>query len=150
MERTELKNRVIQCCILRQKEHIQTLQRMMDEVQQMIEEAGPPKDRYDPYRPQLTRKYDMYALQLSKANEELRGIEQIKTAKLSDKVAFGTVIHTNLHKIIVAGGIGKINVDNVEYFSVSATVPVFNALKDHKKGESIVFNGKELKILDVF
>lgn len=146
----EKKKNIIQAFINIQNETIKNLKTAMDEAQQAANDYGPPKDRYDAFRTQLLRKRDMLAQQVQKAYDDLNLLQKINPNEIKNTVMFGSVVITNQSNLLIAAGIGKTKIDDEEYFAISIAVPIYNALKNKTKDESIIFNNKEYKILDVF
>lgn len=145
-----LKTKIIEVCKQLNSETIRNLTREMDECQQLANDYGPPKDRYDAFRSQMLRRRDVFAEQLQKANQELFSLDIIQTDKLKSKAEMGAVIITNLQKLFVSVSLGKITVDNETYYAISPNVPLFQVLKGLKAGDTAVFNNKTIQIVDVF
>jgi transcription elongation GreA/GreB family factor len=99
---------------------------------------------------QLLRKRDLHAQQLQKAIFEKSVIQKIEKSQKSTKIAFGSVIITSMQKLFVSIGLGKIGIDNDQYFAISVNSPIFKQLKNKTKGDSFHINNKEVKILEVF
>mgnify|MGYP007068345097 CR=1 FL=1 len=122
----------------------------MDEHQQMANDYGPPKDRYDAFRSQMLRRRDIFAEQLQKANQELITLNKIKPDELKSVVEFGAVVITDQQQLFVSVSLGKIVLDDVFYYAVSPNVPVYQALKGLKAGDTARFNNNNIRIIDVF
>ena len=146
----KLKQSIIESCRNIILETINHLTREMEEHQQLANDYGPPKDRYDSFRSQMLRRRDMYAQQLHKANQELTALAKIDANELKNEVAFGAVVITSQQKLFVSISVGKVLVDGTLYFAVSPNVPVYNALKGLKKGDTAEFNNSTIEVLDVF
>ncbi len=129
---------------------IANLKREMDEHQQLANDYGPPKDRYDAFRSQMLRRRDIFAEQLQKATEELYTLDKIKPGEPRSKVEFGAIIITDKQKFFVATSMGKIVIDKETYFCISPAVPVYKVLEGLKKGDTTTFNNNPIKIVDVF
>jgi hypothetical protein len=149
-EKNMLKARIIQACKQQHLETIKNLTREMDEHQQMANDYGPPKDRYDAFRSQMLRRRDIFAEQLQKANQELISLDMVKSEELKTKVEFGAVVITGNQKLFVCISMGKVVVGNETYFAISPNVPLFKALKGLKKGYTAKFNNSTVQIVDVF
>lgn len=72
-----LKEQLIAHCKNLQLETIKILESTMLEIQDSANDYGAPKDRYDSYRNQLSRKRDMVAKQLQQANEQFVLLDRI-------------------------------------------------------------------------
>jgi hypothetical protein len=150
MDRLNLKQRILDACFQQQTKVIENLKVVMEEVADSAEEYGLPKDLYDSYRNQMMSKRDMFAQQLLKINEQVDILRRIDMTKIFHQVRFGAVVITETQKLFVAAGIGKIMVDDEEYFVISAMVPFYSAIDGKKTGDSFEFRGKQEKILEVF
>jgi len=145
-----LKQKIIDTCIQHQSDTIANLKREMDELQQMANEYGPPKDRYDSFRSQMLRRRDAFAEQLQKATEELFTLDKIKSSEVKTKVEFGSVVITNNQKLFIATSLGKINVYDDVYFCISPGVPVYKVLEGLKAGDETTFNNNKIRITAIF
>ncbi len=149
-DQIKLKLMIIDSCKKQQLDTISNLTREMDEHQQMANDYGPPKDRYDAFRSQMLRRRDIFAEQLQKANQELISLTMIKPDELKTKVEFGAVVITNQQKLFISISIGKVVVNNDTYYAVSPNVPLYQAIKGLKKGDTAKFNNNVITITDVF
>ena len=50
----------------------------------------------------------------------------------------------------IAAGLGKISIENETVFLLSHLAPVAKMLQDKKPGDTILFNGKELTIEELY
>jgi len=144
-----LKERLVEKCIAEQKRVMDNLQSEIDDAQQQSNEYGQPRDRYDAYKTKLMRQIDLFSKQLLKARVVMDTLNKIPIDKKNEKVEFGAIVTTNRQKIFVSAGLGKIELDGEEYFAISPNVPIFNALKDKREGESVKFNNMDFTILSI-
>jgi len=149
-DKIKLRSKIIESCKQHQLETIKNLTREMEEHQQMANEYGAPKDRYDAFRSQMLRRRDIFAEQLQKANQEITALEMIKPEEIKKTVEFGAVVITNQQKLFVSISLGKVIVDKETYFAISPNVPLFQVLKGLKPGDTAVFNSNTIQIIDVF
>jgi hypothetical protein len=150
MTHLELKQNLVEECKRMQQKVIDNLRLEMDEAQLSANEYGPPKDRYDSYRMQMLRKKDMFGQQLDKAQNELYALEKINFKKEINAAEYGSVIITDDQKYFISIGLGKIIFNKEMYFAVSAMVPIAKAMAGAKKDDIVEFNGRKMKILEVF
>ncbi len=150
MDKIILKKKLVAKCKELQSAIIENSRNAVNEAQKSANEYGQTKDLYDSYRTQLLNKRDMFANQLEKAIEQMVSLNKLDLSKKNKIVSFGAVVITDKQKVFISISIGKMQVDNDVYFAVSPNAPFCQAMKDLKKGDSFVFRGKEIKILDVF
>jgi hypothetical protein len=145
-----LKSKIIEACKQQQYETIANLKREMDEHQQLANDYGPPKDRYDAFRSQMLRRRDIFAEQLQKANEELYTLDKIKPNEVKSKIEFGAIVVTDKQKLFISTSMGKISIDDEVFFCISPAVPIYKVMEGMKAGDVTTFNNNCIKILDVF
>jgi hypothetical protein len=145
----KLKDKLLAKCIALKEESKANTLAAMNDAQQSANEYGAPRDRYDSFRAQMMRKRDMLAQQLSAVEEELRYLRQIKSGNICTKVEAGALVELNTQTLYILAGIGKLVIDEMTYYVVSPVVPLVDAMKDLKKGDSFVFRGMILKIMDI-
>lgn len=149
MDLLELKVKIYQRCIEKQKELLENSRSAMDDAQKAANEYGPPKDRYDSFRTQLLRKRDLYAEQYEKALKEYRHLEVLNPETENNLVEVNTLVITNKQRLYVSIGLGKIELPEGDFFVVSPLAPIFQALRGKRKGESINFNGQKIEVKEV-
>ena len=149
-EKISLKAKLIKECINVLNDKANSAKQAVDENQQQANEYGLPKDRYDSFRTQLLHKRDLFAAQYQKIIEDIKLFEYIDSKSNFYKIKFGSVVITDAQNFFVAVGMGKVVIDNTDYFVISSKVPIFNAMKDKSAKDTFVFNGKEFLIKDVF
>mgnify|MGYP000853021901 FL=1 len=144
-----LKARLLEKCIATQAKVVANLKKEIDDAQQQSNEYGQPRDRYDAYKTKLMRQIELFSGQLVRANIVLNTLQMIPPHQKNDKVEFGALVTTNRQKIFVSAGLGKIELDGVEYFAISPNVPIYNALEGKSTGESVTFNNLDFTILSI-
>jgi transcription elongation GreA/GreB family factor len=137
-------------CIARQQKTAAELQHEVDETLRLSNEYGAPKDRYDPYRTKLMNQNNLFAQQLKQANTLLVTLQKIPVDGEIKIVEFGAVVVTDKQKLFVSVGIGKVVLDEETFYAISPRVPIFEAMRGKKAGDSFTFNGQTFQIKDVF
>jgi hypothetical protein len=150
MEKLELKKRLVKECLARHKKNADTYIAAVEEAQQSANEYGNPEDWFDTYKSDLLNKRDMLSQQLKKIMDEIKVLERIDFSKEIPSVSFGSVVLTQDQKMFVSIGLGKIEIGKDVFYAISPSVPIYNAIRDRKKGDIFEFRGKKVKILDVF
>jgi hypothetical protein len=150
MIKTELKKRLVDYCLKYQKQAAENAMTEMKEAYQDASEYGSPEDWFDTYKSDMLNKRDAYGQQYQKALDEIRNIEKINTDILYNKVGFGSVVITDTQKLFICMGIGKIQIEDEQYYAISPSVPIFHAINGLKADDSYEFRGVKGKIVDVF
>jgi len=149
MELIEIKIRVHQKCIEKQKEILENAKAAMDDAQKVANEYGQPKDRYDSFRTQLLRKRDLFAQQYEKAIKEMAYLQKLSPQNKNSSILVNSLVITNQQKLYVSIGLGKIEILEGEFYVISPMAPIFQALKEKTTGDSIVFNGQKITIIEL-
>jgi len=149
MDLIELKIKLHQKCVEKQKEILENAKAAMDEAQTAANEYGAPRDRYDSFRAQLLRKRDLHAAQYEKALNELDFLEKLDPSNLNKELTINTLVITNKQKFYVSVGLGKIILAEGEFYAISPLAPIYQALKEKATGDTVAFNGQKIVIVDV-
>jgi transcription elongation GreA/GreB family factor len=151
MDKILLKSKILDAFKKVQLKTIENLNNEIEDARKMVSEISCPVDRDDGgYQAQLLNKTNMFAGQLQKAKGILDVLNKINPEKQSLKVDFGAVVITGRQRMFISVSIGKIEVDGESYYAISPMVPVYKAMKGKRAGDTFSFNGKKLRIIDVF
>ncbi|RPH32698.1 MAG: hypothetical protein EHM93_08235 [Bacteroidales bacterium] len=149
MDLIELKIKLHQMCVEKQRDILDNAKAAMDEAQIAANEYGAPRDRYDSFRAQLLRKRDLHAAQYEKAMNELDFLEKLDPSNQNKELTINTLVITNKQKFYVSIGIGKITLPEGEFYAISPLAPIFQTLKGKTTGDTVVFNGQKITILEL-
>jgi len=144
-----LKEQLLARCIEIKEESRSNILAAMNDAQQSANEYGAPRDRYDSFRAQLMRKRDMLAQQLAALEDELRFIRQISGGKVSNVVEPGALVVLNAQILYILAGIGKMEIEGKTIYVVSPVVPLVEAMRNLKAGDSFTFRGTNMTILEI-
>ena len=87
--------------------------------------------------------------QLQEAEMKRTSLARIQTLPATEAIGEGSLVVTNENTLLLAAPLGKIHFEEKEAFVISMQSPLAQALKGKKSGESISFQQKQIKILDV-
>jgi len=151
MTNLQFKAGVVEECKRIKIESEANLMRAMQDAEQSANEYGQPKDRYDSYRAQLSTRREMMAQQLLHVQEELGLLDRIDLSRECAVAGFGAVVFTSMQVVFISVGLGKIKApDSKMIYAISASVPFAMAIRGHKAGDIIEFNGRKLTIEQVY
>ena len=150
MDKLLLKRRIIEECIIHQQKIADSSHSEMTEADESAKEYGNPEDWTDTFKSDMLNKRDVYMVQHRKAIEEISKLKLIDINRKMEIVAYGSVVFTESQKLFISTGIGKLTVDNDDYFVISPSVPLFQVMRNLKKGSIFEFRGKKDKIKEVF
>jgi len=150
MDNRILKKKIYEKCLEVHLEKIKHLEGAMQEAEKSAHDYGQQSDVFDSHRMQLIGKRDMYAHQLKKEMELMETLHKLDISINHTTVSFGSVVITNMQKVFVSIGIGKVTIENDVFYAISLQVPFFQAMKGLKKDDEFDFRGKKIKILEIF
>jgi transcription elongation GreA/GreB family factor len=150
MQAIELRKKVISTCLDLLNQHIKDTTEVIRDIEQSVQEYGPPKDRYDSFKTQLSRRRELLSEQIQKAWEEIEIFKKIDPEKIETEAGFGAMVITTKQQLFISVGMGKFEIDGKVWHAVSPSVPISQALAGLKKGESFVFRDEKITILEVF
>lgn len=150
MDNRLMKKNIFDKCVEIQLEKISHLESAMEDAQKSANDYGQQSDVFDSHKMQLIGKRDMYATQLKIEMAHLETLHKIDLTINHKAVEFGSVVITDMQRVYISVGLGKLTVDNETYYAISLKVPFFLAMKGLKKGDAFEFRGSNIKILDIF
>lgn len=131
-------------------EKVRHLEAAMDEAEKMANEYEQSSDDADSHKMELIGSRDMYAKQLQAEMDLLETLNKVDITQEHKVVEFGSVVVTDMQKVFISIGIGKVQIENDTYYAISLQVPFYQSMKGLKKGDTFDFRGKKVKILNVF
>ncbi len=150
MDNTLIRKQIFGKCLEMHMEKVRHLEAAMDEAEKMANEYEQSSDDADSHKMELIGSRDMYAKQLQAEMDLLETLNKVDITQEHKVVEFGSVVVTDMQKVFISIGIGKVLVDNDTYYAISLQVPFYQSMKGLKKGDTFDFRGKKVKILNVF
>ncbi|MGC9374172.1 MAG: hypothetical protein ACP5DQ_03915 [Bacteroidales bacterium] len=150
MEKKAIKNNIIKTCIELLEKNIKTSKDRIQEIIQTANDYEGDHDMFDPFKEDMMKKKDLQVKQMNKFLEDLKLVKKVDPERISDKVEFGAVVITDKQKMFISAALGKITVDNESVYAISTQVPVYNAMKGLKIGDTFFINNNSFTIKDIF
>lgn len=146
-----LKQALHAACLAFVEQRIATCQAAIDAAQESAnsETKSSAGDKYETGRAMAQNERDRNAVQLHEAKQLLGELQRIDPAKACDAVRPGALVGTSMGRFYVSISAGKLTVEGVDYFAVSAAAPVAQALSGKRAGDAVTFNGKPIRIESV-
>lgn len=107
-------------------------------------------DKYETSREMLQQEINRLDKQLADANQQLFMLKNIAISKKSDKVIPGSYVKTSMGDFFITVALGELNINNSKIFVISPVSPLGKNLQGKQKNDTLVINGKEIKILNIF
>jgi len=150
MNQADFRAKIINTCIDLLNQHIKDTTEVIKDIEQSVQEYGPPKDRYDSFKTQLSRRRELLSEQIQKAWEEIEIFKRIDPNKTETNAGFGAMVVTTKQQLFISVGMGKFEIDGKIWHAVSPAVPICQALAGLKKGDRFQFRDEQITILDLF
>lgn len=107
-------------------------------------------DKYETSRAMGQLDIEMYTRQLHDAESKLATVENIEAnLRHQNEANLGSLVSTSLGTFFIAVGIGKIEIEKQPIMVMSPQSPIGEAIFQKKRGDSVTFRGKEIKIIHV-
>ncbi|HOJ91081.1 MAG TPA: hypothetical protein PK622_09010 [Saprospiraceae bacterium] len=106
-------------------------------------------DKFETGRAMGHLEKEMYARQYQKALHDLQKIESLDSKAMTTEVSLGSLVEMGSKFYLIAIGIGKVILDDKEYYVLSDESPIALSIIGKKKYDSITINGNRLQITDI-
>lgn len=113
------------------------------------EERSTAGDKYDTARAMSHLDQDMYSKQLNETLHMQKLFNNISPDKKLNVVESGALVATSVAIYFMSVGLGIMDIDKIKVAAISPISPIGSILLGKKVGEKVLFNGKEIKILEV-
>ncbi|GAB3785615.1 hypothetical protein GCM10028818_47480 [Spirosoma horti] len=133
------------------QKRIDTARQAMEAAQEAAnsESKSSAGDKYETGRAMAQLERDRHAQLLAEAQKVERELTQLNIDKTYETVQPGSLVVTNRGLFFVSIGAGKLAVDGVDYFAVSAASPIASALVGRKANDTITFNKMVYQVIEV-
>lgn len=98
----------------------------------------------------------MIQLEMEKAGQQLDSIQEMKEilskvdpSKTNEIGSLGALVETSQGIYFLSISAGQLQVHNEYYFAISTASPIGRLLLGKKKGEQLIWNGKEIKVHNI-
>jgi len=147
----EDKKRLLDACLETVRDRVRQISTSLDEAREasFSETKSSAGDKYETGREMMRMQSDMRALQLYEAQDLLNRLERIDVSLPHDKVRTGSVVKTSAGLFFVSQSMGRIELDGLEYQTISLAAPMGKSLKGLGSGDSILVRDQRIEILAV-
>ena len=152
MSKTEIKKSLVSQSKAIIQEKIDVLSKMMGDAQDSAnnESKSSAGDKFETGRAMMHMERDKYARQLHQAKQLRNRLNLIKPELLYEHVRFGSVVKTRLANYFIAISAGRIEVAGQKFYSISPEAPLAQQFLKKRAGDTVLFNDREMEILEVF
>lgn len=152
MEKLKIKKKLLEICKSEiQAQMLQQKQAMDDAQEEANAHKGAMESRYDTFKEEAQRKKDAHAKQYHQLMLLDSALGNV-TLDEHKEIKFGSVVETEQTNYFLFAYIfdDPLEVDDKKFLSINLMSPLGKAMNGKKKGDKVVFNKKELVILDVY
>ncbi|MBT8317724.1 MAG: 3-oxoacyl-ACP synthase [Lutibacter sp.] len=146
----EIKKKLYEACLLFVEEKSHTVVSIIESNKKALfsETKSSAGDKHETGRAMLQLEMEKASQQLASIVEMKETLAKIPTKKTSEIICLGSLIQTTKANYYLTISVGKITIENKDYFAVSIDSPIGKQLLGKKNGDFIAFN--EAEILSVF
>ena len=139
----QLKPQLYQECKTIIDERISSLKNILQETQNAAnnETKSSAGDKHETGRAMAQLETEKLNAQLGEALKVKQTLATINPIQLASNIVLGSVVFTNKGNFYIAISIGKIEIDNEQFFAISPASPIGKLLLTKKEKESFSFNG---------
>ncbi|GAB3806325.1 hypothetical protein GCM10028819_41480 [Spirosoma humi] len=133
------------------QKRIDTAREAMEAAQEAAnsESKSSAGDKYETGRAMAQLERDRHAQLLAEAQKLERELTQLSVDKMYETVQPGSLVITDRGKFFISVGAGKLTVDGVDYFAVSAASPIASVLVGRKANDTALFNKLVYQVMAV-
>lgn len=114
------------------------------------EEKSSAGDKYETGRAMNHLEKEMYTKQWLANKKDMATILSIACTQIHSVLKAGSVVRSAEFCFFILAGLGKVNMDGEIIFCLSPFAPFAQILMNKKIGDVVIFNKREIIILDIF
>jgi len=148
---SSIKQALHQRCLNIIEDRVMALQQILKETQQAAnnETKSSAGDKHETGRAMAQLETEKLTAQLIEMQHIKQHLAQINPNITGNKVVLGSLVYTNKGNFYLAASIGKVALENQNFFVISSASPIGQILLTKKEKESFSLNGMEYSILSV-
>ena len=150
-DKIHLKNKLLEACLLFVENRSLTISAIIKSAQKALqsETKSSAGDKHETGRAMIQLEMEKASLQLASVNQMNETLDKIKFQSESDTAKLGSLVLTSIGNYFLSISAGEININDKIFFAVSLSSPIGKVLLGMKQGDKILFNGNQIKILEV-
>ena len=138
-------------CLAQINEQVNALKSNLDSIAESRnnETKSSVGDKYETGRAMMQLEFQKVEGQLNRIEHQRSKLKQIDINATFSTVKQGSMVITNQGTYFISVPIGKVKLEEETYFCLSLDSPIGKMLNKKSKGDSLVFNGRSIEILDI-
>lgn len=106
-------------------------------------------DKHETARAMAQIELENSEVHLSKVMELKKDLDQLDLLRISSKVEFGSLVETDDFNYFISIGLGRIQLEDQDYYCISKTSPMAKLLYDKVVGDEFHFQEKTIFVKDL-
>ena len=146
-----IKQQLYRYCISMAENKVREAEEALNHLQKSHESEGKSSmgDKYETGRAMIHLEKEKVGHQLNEALKMRQMLAGIDVEKAFGKVGVGSLVETEVARYFIATSLGKVVLDEANYFVISPLSPIGQAMLNKTVGDMISFAGKTQKIITV-
>lgn len=143
-DNSEIKKQLLTLCKKYAEQKINTAQEAIDNAQASAnkETKSSSGDKYETGRSMMQLEIEKYSSQLAEGLKLRKILSQIDFSKSYTKAVLGSLVLTDKGNFFISISAGKLNIDGIDYTTVSFSSPIVQALANKSINDKIKFRDK--------
>ena len=150
-DKIHLKKELLKACLLFVENRSLTISAIIKSAQNALqsETKSSAGDKHETGRAMIQLEMEKASLQLVSINQMNETLNKINFQSKDHTAKLGSLIITSIGNYFLSISAGEINIKNKIFFAVSFSSPLGKVLLRTKQGDKLLFNGNQIKILEV-
>lgn len=107
-------------------------------------------DKYETSRAMAHLEKEKYQIQMTEVLKLKKVLSLIERTSPSQTVQLGSLVVTEQTSFYISVPLGKVQIEDNDYFTISAGSPIGSKLLDKKAGDTFEFNGRSISIKSIY
>lgn len=148
MKYVKLKQKLYEHCVEIISTKLNTINALMNDAQESAnsETKSTAGDKHDTARAMAHLETEKNASQLAEINKLKKVLPYLENHKAGKTIDLGSLVITDSGNYYISISLGKVEIENMSFFAISAMTPIGKLLIGKKVGEAVDFNGKKITI----
>ena len=147
-----LKERLHQACLQQLQQRLDGLQQRLDDLQQSLTQATKSSagDKYETSRAMVHLEQEKLLRQRAQLQQQQQRLHQLDPTRTHQKAQLGSLICTNKGNYYLSIALGKVVLEQENYYALSLAAPLGKQLLHKQVGERFQFNQQTFEVEALF
>ncbi len=147
----ELKKALVAACSKNISERLNNINARFRSIEEARnnESKSSAGDKHETGRAMMQLEEENLSVQLKETSLLKNRLARIDLSQTQGTIGLGSLVYTDRGKYFFAIGLGKILLEEEPYFCISLEAPIGALMQGKKEGETVIFNGRTIRILAI-